>query len=166
MGINKRNIIREQWPEQWIQIKKNPKIRKSVLTMKLVNACKKGNIGKVKELLYKGADINAEDDFGATPLGCAVINHHVGLVDYLIDNGADVNRTGDDSVTLLMLTCVVNDVIMARKLIDRGIDTEAVDHYGETALSFALRNNSEDISKFLQDIYQQNLQNSFKNVYL
>ncbi len=59
-------------------------------------ATKEGNIVFVRRGLSKGADINAKDDDGFTPLHWTAIKGHKEIVELLIDNGANVNPKGDE----------------------------------------------------------------------
>ena len=54
-------------------------------------AVNKGNIEAVKQHLAAGADVNAKDDSGSTPLHVAAYNGHKEIAELLIDTGADVN---------------------------------------------------------------------------
>ena len=49
-----------------------------------------GNASIASRLLRAGADINAVDKFGKTPLMLAVINGYQSLVELLLENDADV----------------------------------------------------------------------------
>ena len=44
----------------------------------------------VKVLLDAGADINAKDVYGFTPISWAAARGHIEVVRFLLDNGADV----------------------------------------------------------------------------
>ncbi len=61
------------------------------LNEELLLAARKGNVGMVRRLLDKGADINAKSPYGATPLYFAASNGHLEVVRLLLERGADVN---------------------------------------------------------------------------
>ena len=58
-----------------------------------------GNIESVKQHLAAGADVNAKDYGGVTPLHGAVAGGHMELVELLIAKGADVNAMDADGET-------------------------------------------------------------------
>lgn len=61
------------------------------LNEELLLAARKGNVGAVRALLDKGADINARSPYGVTPLFFAASNGHVEVVKLLLERGAEVN---------------------------------------------------------------------------
>ena len=63
----------------------------SVPDISIHRAAEKGNIEVVKKHLANGADINARDSDGLTPLIQAAFKGHNELVELLIAEGADVN---------------------------------------------------------------------------
>ena len=52
-----------------------------------------GNIEAVKQYLDGGADVNAKDDFGRTPLDKAIIGKHPEIADLLRKHGG---KTGEE----------------------------------------------------------------------
>ena len=78
-------------------------------------------------LIAKGADINAKDNLGGTPLFWAALEGNEEVAELLIGQGADVNATGPKGWTALHWA-----VAMARKksvelLIGEGADVNAKD---------------------------------------
>ena len=57
----------------------------------LRKAAKEGNIEAVKQHLATGADVNAKNKVGQTPLHWAAGEDHKEVAELLIANGADVN---------------------------------------------------------------------------
>ena len=64
----------------------------------LLDAAEKGNIEAVRQHLAAGADVNAKNQNGSTPLHRAAITE---IAELLITNGADVNAKDDDDTTPL-----------------------------------------------------------------
>jgi ankyrin repeat protein len=84
----------------------------------LSNAVK--HIDAVKLLIYNGADVNAPDEFGMTPLMCAVDdNGCIESVKYLIANGANVNAVSKN-YTALKLAIEDDNIEIAKYLINSG----------------------------------------------
>ena len=57
----------------------------------LIQAVRDGNIEAVKQHLDAGADVNAKDENGKTPLHRAAMHGSKEIVELLIGNGADVD---------------------------------------------------------------------------
>jgi ankyrin repeat protein len=57
----------------------------------LIEAVKAGNHREVRRLVEEGADVNACDDYRATPLLWALFNRHPDVAAFLVERGADVN---------------------------------------------------------------------------
>ena len=66
-------------------------VNKNIFRGTLHRACEKGNIEAVKQFLADGADVNAKNDFGSTPLIAAALEGHKEIAELLISEGADVN---------------------------------------------------------------------------
>ncbi len=63
-----------------------------------------GNLETVQHLLSKGADINAKDSEGITPLLLAIYTDRTEIAAILIQQGADVNASAYDGTTPLMMS--------------------------------------------------------------
>jgi len=62
------------------------------LDWELLGTAKRGDVGRVRELLWRGANVNAKDCvFGYTPLHAAARYGHADVVRLLLEHGADVN---------------------------------------------------------------------------
>ena len=65
------------------------------------DAARYGHANTVKALKEAGADVNAGDHMGQTPVHWAAINGHTGTVNALKEAGADLNATDKDGKTPL-----------------------------------------------------------------
>jgi ankyrin repeat protein len=90
-----------------------------------MSAALEGRTEKVRAFLSRGADVNAKDGDGRTPLMFAVINMHYETVNVLLDYGADVNARANDGGTALVLAASCGDPRIVRALLNRGADTNA-----------------------------------------
>lgn len=91
------------------------------------------NLEAVKYFVKKGADVNARNDKGKTPL---FYTRNKEILEFLISKGADVNARDNENKTPLF-KCE-NDTEVAELLISKGADINAEDDCKETPLSAAL----------------------------
>lgn len=89
-------------------------------------------------LLVTGADVNASNDYGVTPLHLACANGNSAIVRQLLDAGADPNRSKLTGETPLM-TCAASGALDAtRSLLAHGADVNAAERAEhQTALMWA-----------------------------
>ena len=94
----------------------------------------------VRLLLQAGADPNAPDDNGLTPLHRGAENSNPMVVTHLLDAGADLNARDNDGYTALHWAAAQsgNDRVV-KALLDRGADPFAESNDGRTPLHSALR---------------------------
>lgn len=92
----------------------------------------------VEALLRAGADVDAGNDYGVTPLHLACANGNVAIVRKLLAAGADPNAAKLTGETPLM-RCARNGVVDAvRALIERGADVNRTENSeAQTALMWA-----------------------------
>ena len=119
------------------------------LNQKLFDTVKNGNINEVESLLNKGADVNAKDEDGETPLYRASFWNLVGIAKLLIENGADVNAKDTYGFTPLYWASYKGYADIAKFLIDNGADVNAQNNYGWAPLYCALDLNQIGIAKLL-----------------
>ena len=98
-----------------------------------------GSYEDVKLLLDFGADVNARNSSGDTPLMLAIRSTREAALKFhlLISHGADVNARNSSEVTPLYLAIGVSDLAMMDLLISHGADVNAR-YDGNTALHFVM----------------------------
>ena len=98
-------------------------------------AAEKGKIEAVKQHLAAGADVNAKDGIGGTPLYMAAFYGHKSTRDLLRQHGGKTG--GFDGWTPLNYAAFVGHKEIAELLIAAGADVNAKDDDGKTPLDWA-----------------------------
>jgi ankyrin repeat protein len=89
--------------------------------MNFIEACESGSLSRVKEILDRGADIHAYDDFA---LQLSARYGHVEVVRLLLDRGANIHADNDYA---LRLSAEYGHIEVVRLLLDRGANIHADD---------------------------------------
>ena len=92
------------------------------LEYNLTVAASLGYSSEIERLVKQGAEIDAENAEGATPIFFAIINRKPEAVKTLIRLGADVNKVSFRGETPLLLSISVRDIGIAEALIRGGAD--------------------------------------------
>ena len=117
----------------------------------LRKAVQDGEMQTVKDLLAKGANVNAKDDKGRTALlWVAPARDNPEMVKVLIEKGADVNAKDNEGETALMIAASQSNPGILEALIEAGAEVDATNKAGGTALmAAAFRANIEEIKILL-----------------
>ncbi|MDB4794760.1 ankyrin repeat domain-containing protein [bacterium] len=107
-----------------------------------------GHIEAVKQHLAAGAEVNAKDEDGLTPLDHAVWGGHTEVAELLIANGADVNAKDKYGWTPLLHAARKGHKEIVELLIDKGADVKAKNGWLRTSLHFAT---TKEIAELLID---------------
>ena len=106
---------------------------KKRLGRELSDAVVTGDAARVRELLGRGADVNARDsEHEETALFFAVKFAGAEMVRLLIENGAEVEARDDWGRTALFFAGVSSEVF--KVLLEAGADVNARDRYGDSVL--------------------------------
>ena len=103
----------------------------------IIDAAKAGNIEAVKQHLATGADVNAKDEGGVTPLHGAAIEGHKEITELLIAAGTDVNSKNVVGMTPLHYAAQQGHKETAELLIANGADVNVLANDGTTPLDWA-----------------------------
>ena len=100
----------------------------------------------IKELLDKGADVNAHNEWGLTPVMLAAqYNHSVSVLNALIAAGADIHEAEPkyrSNALHLAANSSTNPKVIDALLV-AGANIDARNYLGETALIMAVNSNAE-----------------------
>ena len=102
------------------------------------------------ELLDAGANVNASDEDGCTPLIWAVLAGSEESVKLLIGRGADVNCKNNEGETPLHIAAMSGAAPIAKILLDHGADVDAEDDFGITPLRSAELNEDRQMVELLK----------------
>ncbi len=118
----------------------------------LHEAARIGDIETVGLLLDQGAELDAKNEDGVTPVHAAAQGDHSEVVALLLDRGADVDTRTLKRLTSLHIAGKEGAVEVVALLLNRGADTEAKDFFDErTPLSNAVWHRHPEIVALLLD---------------
>jgi ankyrin repeat protein len=100
----------------------------------LHTCAEKGHLDVARDLIEAGADVNAKDNEGLTPLYMCALGGHVEVARALIEAGADVNAKKDNGVTPLHMCAYTGHLEVSRALIEKGADVNTKEDDGVTPL--------------------------------
>jgi ankyrin repeat protein len=122
------------------------------LDARLLQTAKHGDRAGVLELLKRGANVNAGDEDGWTPLLWAAADGNVQTIEALLDAGADSGAvTRRERQDALMLAAKWNRVEVVAALLRRGASAQHRDSIGWTALMWAALKGRADVVAVLLD---------------
>jgi ankyrin repeat protein len=110
----------------------------------------RNDVPLVEHLLVLGANPNAKNDYGSSPLSEAAVVGNPAVVKKLLQAGADVESPNADGQTALMIVARTSNLEVARLLLDHGASVNAREQWhGQTALMWAAAENQPAMVRLL-----------------
>lgn len=106
----------------------------ALLNAQLLKAAELGDAARVRALLQAGADVNARDASGRTPLTWAALGDRVAVARLLVAAGADPDLQDAQRNTALLVSGETGSVAMLREVLRAGPDLTRTNRFGGTAL--------------------------------
>ncbi len=151
-------IVTEARLEQWLADGAD-------INLELANAVVAKDADRVRFLIKKGADVNARDLNGLSPLDTAARNRIASLVEILIDAGADPNALDADGFFPLLHAINRNHVPTVEMLAKKGANLNLPNKQGITPLSWAIGDGKFFAAKALIDAGADvNMPSGYENV--
>ncbi|HEU0049657.1 MAG TPA: ankyrin repeat domain-containing protein [Nitrososphaera sp.] len=110
---------------------------KELLDFALFRACSDGNARAVRSLIDAGANVNAREEEGETPLMYAAVEGHTEIVLLLLSRGAEINSVSINEETALGRAASMGRTAAAGILIEKGANIEKGGDSGTTPLMYA-----------------------------
>jgi hypothetical protein len=106
----------------------------------------------IGSILKLGANVNARDEWGNTPLISAIASspwssHRTAIINVLLAAQADVNTHNNEGETPLMKAVFADDLASVRTLLKAKVKINAVDRSGRTALFYTVHHNPVHIGR-------------------
>ena len=121
------------------------------LNEKLREKAKKGDLQACADLIVAGADVNAKDSNGLTPLNQALHYGYFEVSKYLLEQGTKMNAVSALGWSHLHFSAAYGFIDLSELLLTYGADINANDVYGFTPLIGAIRGGHEEICVYLLD---------------
>ena len=118
---------------------------------RLAEAAARADTAAVRQLLSAGADVNAADADGTTPLHWAVWADDESTVQELLRARAAVTVANAFRVTPISIAAEHGNPAIVRRLLEAGAKAEDVDASGQTLLMSAVRSGNVDTVRLLLD---------------
>jgi ankyrin repeat protein len=116
----------------------------------LFGAAKDNDVATLRRLLAAGAELDARDSRGHSPLMLAAYNGQVAALDCLLAAGANPNSADDSGNSILMGACFKGYVEIIHKLLEAGADAGARNAAGLDAHGWAVMFGRSDVAALLQ----------------
>jgi ankyrin repeat protein len=115
-------------------------------------AAARGDAAEISRLAASGADVNAREGYGRTPLHVATFDRHRDAIAALAKARADLNAKERDRYDAVTIAAVADDVATLKLLLQLGASAKQVtSRYDGTALIAAAHLGHDEVVKLLID---------------
>ncbi|WP_409270056.1 ankyrin repeat domain-containing protein [Neobacillus sp. SCS-31] len=119
------------------------------LNEQLLAAAERGDVDEISRLIEKGANINAQDPNGRTPVMIATYNNDVTAAKVLIDAGADVDIRDNMKNNVFLYAGAEGYIDILKLAIKAGADPHITNRYGGVAVIPAAERGHVDVVELL-----------------
>lgn len=123
----------------------------------LVSAAQNNDVSTVVNAIENGADVNAANGLGITPLMVASKLADLTLFEILVENGADVNQRNNAGATAIFIAVRNGNIQAVARLISHGADLTIKNNQGHTAHDVALLFDKPVIAAMIKRHHQAQL---------
>ena len=116
----------------------------------LWSAAKRNDLAELSRLLAEGAQVDARDHRGYSPLMLAAYSGNAEAFAFLLDRGADPNTADLAGNSVLMGAAFKGHLTMVQALLARGADRSAKNQAGMDARAFAVTFGRSDVAAFFE----------------
>ena len=145
-GVEVQNFLREKGAVEWV-ISKEEALELGRAFWNDEGDLK--SLEEIKELLKKGADLEAKDGDGDTALVGAATRGQLDVVKCLVELGADLEAKDGDGRTALMMAASWGELDVVKFLVEHGADVNAKGEGGRTALMYVASNGCWEVVEYL-----------------
>ena len=111
----------------------------------LMNAATTGNTDKIKSFIQNGANLNAADSTGLTPLMAASYKGQTAVLKQLVQSKVTLDSKDESGYTALMYASNTNNLACVKYLVENGANINESDNDGSTPLMFCAQHGYNDI---------------------
>lgn len=101
----------------------------------LFEAAADGRTDLIEELIASGADLDATDGRGRTPITLAAAGGHHDAVALLVAHGGDVDIQDQTCLNPFLIGCTTGDLTLVRMMLDAGTDLTLLTRFGGNGIT-------------------------------
>ena len=161
-GLRVIEFVKEGEPEDALEILNNENVdyesEDQFGSTALILSARRGDVILSKELIRRGANINAQNHFGSTALVCAATNGHLEIVSELLTNGADVNIRTRLGGSALVKSAASGQLAVCKLLLEAGADSDIKTKLGDSIEGVAKKAGHQSVVDWYRSLKQQSEQ--------